>query len=571
MLLLAVAMMLGARRDARADSCAVITKDHTSSAAEQAFLAADYEKAATLYRTELGSHANDPELTEGLVRVLLRAQKVQEASDTVTAALTANPGSAVLLTAKGEVELRQGVPWDAAKTAAAAFKSDPCQPRVHLLISHLSRLSSMYANAQAEILLAHRLDPNDPDIRGAWIGTLPLRERAAELERYLATPTGDDAEERHREQLGLEHLKKRLNESHKACRLTSTTASTEIPFIELLYDATHIRAFGLQVKMNQHASRLEIDTGAGGLVVSRSVAQHAGLQPFSETEIGGVGSKADSTGYTAYADSIQIGNLEFRDCMVEVVDNKRMLDIEGLIGMDVFSKFLVTLNYPGRKLKLDPLPPRPGDIVTTPSLDTSASEDEEDAEKVGGAAAGSTASKTGEANLDGTSLEASAVKTAQVVSKPIRNKGPFNRYIAPEMKDYTQVFRVGHGLMMPVFLNQSKLKLFILDTGAWATSISPTAAREVTKVHSDDSLHVRGLNGEVAKAYSADEVKFSFAKITQTIRQVPSFDTAKLSKDFGLEISGFLGARTLELTTIHIDYRDGLVKFDYDPKAVHPY
>ena len=578
MLLLAMVMMLGAC-DARADSCAVITKDHTSSAAEQAFLVADYEKAATLYRAELSSYANDPELTEGLVRVLLRAQKVQEASDTVTAALTANPDSAVLLTAKGEVELRQGVPWDAAKTAAAAFKSDPCVPREHLLISHLSRLSSMYANAQSEILLAHRLDPNDPDIRGMWIGTLPLRERVAELERYLATSTGDDAEERHREQLGLEHLKKRLNEPHKACRLISTTASTEIPFIELLYDATHIRAFGLEVKMNQHGSRLEIDTGAGGLVVSRSVAQHAGLQSFSETEIGGVGSKADSTGYTAYADSIQIGNLEFRDCMVEVVDNKRMLDIDGLIGMDVFSKFLVTLNYPGRKLKLDPLPPRPGDIETAPSLDTSASEDEEDAEKVGGAVAGSTASKRAEANVEGASLkgssvEASAGDTASAASRSIHNKGPFNRYIAPEMKDYTQVFRVGHGLMMPVSLNRSKLKLFILDTGAWSTSISPMAAREVTKVHSNDSLHVRGLNGEVKQAYSADEVNFSFAKITQTIRQVPSFDTAKISKNFGLEISGFLGARTLELTTIHIDYRDGLVKFDYDPKTVvtvHPH
>jgi hypothetical protein len=32
-----------------------------------------------------------------------------------------------------------------------------------------------------------------------------------------------------------------------------------------------------------------------------------------------------------------------------------------------------------------------------------------------------------------------------------------------------------------------------------------------------------------------------------------------------MEISGLLGATTLDLLTIHIDYRDGLVKFDYDP------
>jgi hypothetical protein len=79
---------------------------------------------------------------------------------------------------------------------------------------------------------------------------------------------------------------------------------------------------------------------------------------------------------------------------------------------------------------------------------------------------------------------------------------------------------------------------------------------------------VKGLNGEVKKAYVADEVTFTFAKIAQKIQGVPSFDTSEVSKNVGLEISGFLGARTLELTTIHIDYRDGLVKFDFDPKRV---
>jgi hypothetical protein len=32
-----------------------------------------------------------------------------------------------------------------------------------------------------------------------------------------------------------------------------------------------------------------------------------------------------------------------------------------------------------------------------------------------------------------------------------------------------------------------------------------------------------------------------------------------------MEISGFIGATTLSQCTIHIDYRDGLVKFDYNP------
>ena len=37
-------------------------------------------------------------------------------------------------------------------------------------------------------------------------------------------------------------------------------------------------------------ARLQIDTGASGLLISRSVADHAGLKQFSRTEVGGVGS-----------------------------------------------------------------------------------------------------------------------------------------------------------------------------------------------------------------------------------------------------------------------------------------
>jgi predicted aspartyl protease len=548
-------------RIAWAASCPVV-QPHEASAAEKAFLAADYTKAEALYRDELAQHANDPALTAGLVRALLRDQKLSEAEQAVNAAMAANAGSAVLGTAKAEVQLRAGVPWEAGATIGEAGKADACLPRLHLIFARLARLNSMYATARANLLLAHELDPYDPDIRGDWIATLPPRERIAEMEKYLASPTGRDEEERHHLQLALDHLKKSLNEPHKACRLVSTAESTEIPFEPLMRDAQHVRAFGLDVKFNQHRARLEIDTGAGGLLVSRSVAEHAGMKPFSETEVGGIGDQGKKAGYTAFAESIQIGNLEFHDCAVRVVDNSRMMEIDGLIGMDVFSKFLVTLNYPERKLALTPLPKRAGEVAATPTLGTNAGGDDESpkvAPEADNAGSNEGAAKGAEA--------AQADATAGQPAKPV-SKGPYDRYVAPEMKDYSPVYRVGHALILPVSLNRSKLKLFMLDTGAWATSISPDAAREVTKVHSDDSLHVRGLSGKVEKAYAADEVTFAFAHVAQKIRSVPSFDTSTTSKNLGLELSGFLGARTLKLTTIHIDYRDGLVKFDYDPSKV---
>lgn len=144
--------------------------------------------------------------------------------------------------------------------------------------------------------------------------------------------------------------------------------------------------------------------------------------------------------------------------------------------------------------------------------------------------------------------------------------GPYDRYVAPEMQGYTPVYRSGHLLILPASLNGEKLRLFVLDTGSFTTTISPQAAREVTKVRSDDRLHVKGISGRVEDVYTADEVTFRFAGLSQKATDVVAFDASQISKGAGMEISGFIGATTLGQLTMHIDYRDGLVGFDYDPK-----
>jgi predicted aspartyl protease len=133
------------------------------------------------------------------------------------------------------------------------------------------------------------------------------------------------------------------------------------------------------------------------------------------------------------------------------------------------------------------------------------------------------------------------------------------------MKDYTPIYRAGHNLILPASLNEDKVKLFIMDTGASTTTISPEAAKLVTKVHRDEEMEVHGISGKVDKVYSADNITFRFAHVVQQEQDVVSIDTSNISKSVGMEISGLIGATTLGKLTIHIDYRDGLVKFDYDP------
>jgi len=531
-------------RSSLAASCTVAPV-HTPTEAENAFLHSDYDRAATLFQTQLQQKPNDPALTADLALVYLRQQKVKEADDLVQKALAQTPRSAILLTSLGEVQYREGTPWLANDSANTAMKIDPCYPQLRLLNARLLRLNSLYGSAAKEVSTAHSLDPHDPRIRRRWLDTLPLKDRIAELEDYLSTGGGDDAETTKDLHFYLDYLKRQLAEPHKACRLVSDTNTATIPFSSMMRDATHIRAFGLDVKFNDHNARLQIDTGASGLVISRSVAEHAGLKQFTHTEIGGVGSEGRKSAYTAYADDIKIGSLEFRDCAVEVLDQRNVIDDDGLIGMDVFSRFLITLDYPMRKLLLAPLPPRPGDTAPAkPTLETTSSPaDDADAP---------------------TPIAQNQPATLQPTAPKIAPSGPRDRYIAPEMKDWTRVYRIGHNLMVPVLLNNSKPKMLIIDTGAFSTTVTPEVAREVTKVHTEDHIHVHGISGKVDQVYTADSITFKFANISQKVEGVVAFATPSLNRNLNMEVSGFVGYTALSQLTIGIDYRDGLMKFAYD-------
>jgi predicted aspartyl protease len=535
---------------ALAVSCPVL-KAYDPTEAEQAFLQGHYDHAVALYQAALQQQPNDPVLTAGLVQVLLQQQKVADADALLQKALAQNHDSAVLLTALGEVQYRAGTPWLAAKTADQATKIDPCYPRLRLLQARIYHLNSNYASAAREVSTAYALNPHDPKIRLQWLETLPLARRVTELEDFLAGNTGEDPEQLSRLQFYLAYLKKQQIEPHKACRLVSDTTSTNVDFAPILVDATHARAFGLDVKLNDHRARLQIDTGASGLVISRSVAERAGLTRFSNTQLGGIGNQGEVNSYTAFADSIKIGGLEFHDCQVEVIDKRSVLDEDGLIGMDVFANFLVTLDYPMRKLTLGPLPKRPGDLApAAPTLQTAESHGDDDVSAPPVPPASATPAPT---------------PTPTKSVPPAIPRGLHDRYVAPEMKDWFGLYRVGHELLFPVSLNQTPARLFILDTGAFTTSVSDIAARAVTKVHTDDRLTVKGISGKVDKVYSADNIDFRFAGMEQKVPDAVAFEDASVSKNTGLEVSGFIGATTLGQLTITIDYRDGLVHFAYDP------
>ena len=504
------------------------------------FRKGSFDQAIAKYNEALKSDTQSAEAYTGIVRCYLRQDKVRDAAETLEKGLHAKPSDSGLKVAQGELLFRQGKISEAEKIFVEMINSGQAPARAFLGLAQVSSAVAMYAREHRLILRAHELDPSDQDIQKEWMSTLSRADRIKSLESYLSQPTSDDANTRRNLSEYLEVLRARQATPRGACRLVSDVTATETELLPLLRDASHLRGFGLPVTINGQKSKLLLDTGAGGITVNRKLAARAGVQRLADVRIGGVGDKGDAKGYAAYAGSIRIGSLEFRNCPVDVIDKRSVTDEEGLIGADVFQRFLIEIDFPGRKLRLSQLPERPGEPQVKPSLatDEDDSGSESDPNPAGGTGNG---------------------------ANPAPVPKHFDRYIGPEMSSYARVFRFSHMLLVPTKINNAPGKLFLIDSGAWNNMITPDAAREVTKVHGDSDTIIKGLSGSVKKVYETGTVVLEFGSLRQTNEDMVAFDLSNISRDVGTEVSGTLGFAMLNLLKLELDYRDALVKFEYVP------
>jgi tetratricopeptide (TPR) repeat protein len=502
----------------------------------------NFDEAINRYQGVLRDKLNNPDAYAGLIRTYLKKKDVQQAADTAHQALQVADSTPVHV-AVGELYFRQGKIHDAEEEWVKVINSGHQDSRAYLGLARVRWAISMYKSAWTMIERAHSLDPSDPEIQSLWTGKLSAKERIKYLENYLTADNNEDADSLTAMRNYLEYLKAREKDPRRRCHLVSKVSATETPLVRLLHDPQHLRGYGLAVDVNGHASKLLFDTGASGILISRGVAERSGVTRLSDTALWGIGDKGSKDGYAAVADSLKIGGLEFQGCTVRVLEQRSVVGEDGLIGADVFSSFLVEIDFPNEKLRLTELPKRPEDSSSNLALKT---EDEN--------------SDSEEENTD------KSETTPSAKAEKHRYSGPQDRYIAPEMKSYSPVFRFGHMLLVPTSVGEVPGKLFLVDSGAFTNHITPAAAREVTKVHGDSSITIKGLSGTVKNVYSADKAVLQFGHLRQENQDIVAFDFTHLSDNIGTEVSGTLGFTLLRFLDIKLDYRDGLVDFSYDPK-----
>jgi len=443
-----------------------------------------------------------PENTLTVGRKALLNEGVATAWKLSQKALADAPESAAAHEFAGEVLFRRGDFAQAEAEFKQSTKLDPNYARAWWGLARIAACESMDKTADQYFRRAHELAPRDPQLFLAWAMRLKGAEHIDALETYasMADPN--------REQQALDGIREhiRLDKSLRGRKVTSLASpyeKTEVPILALV-NSNRARSYGVEVDINGKKLKLVLDTGAGGIVIQRSAAERAGLDRLMDVNLNGFGDNAKlRSGYVGLAARVGIGSVEFHDAVINV-SNQEFVDIQdGLIGTNVFSEFLVTLDFAAKTMRLDPLPGyRPG----------------------------------GEESLDAT--------------------------IPADLQGWTRFFQFGHLLLIPTRVGESREALFVIDTGAARTLISYDMAAEVSKLARDDKLGLRGINGQVADIYQTGNLYLQFAGFRQKNLGMTSFDMWDQSRRIGTQISGFLGLSVLDLFTLTIDYRDGLVNFD---------
>jgi predicted aspartyl protease len=461
-----------------------------------------------------------------LARTQLQLGNVTDAEAAARKSLSLSENLPTGHSALGEVYFREGRFPEAEQQFLMPLKAGIADPRAYYGEARLSWINSNYKHGKQLIDKARALDADDPEIQAFWRITLPPKAQSGGLAIQRHDDSAPDSTAK--ESLGERPKNSESNGAvqEPACRLVTSVTSTEVPLERLMLNYQLFRGFGLKVNVNDTPSTLALDTGASGITINTRLAERANVRRLKDTKIGGIGDAGPASGYLAMADTIQVGGLEFTGCKIYVLDKKRSMGEDGFIGSDVFQSFLVEINFPDEKLKLSELPKSP---------------------------------------------EA----TEQPLSLFSESYAPFglrDRYIAPEMQSYERVYRIGHFLLIPTYVNTTgNTRLFLMDTGAYDINLDIEFARQVTRVHHDDFTTVKGISGRVKYVYRADAVKlgFPYSRLMQEVRNVTAFDISDQSQDCGIEISGIIGFSLLYLLDIKIDYRDGLVSFSYDPHRLH--
>jgi predicted aspartyl protease len=384
--------------------------------ARQTFQEGEFRRAAVAFQQILDLTPSEKAYA-GLVESLLKLDDLKAAEKSSVQALRAFPQSGLAHAVRGDVFFRRGLIPEAGDEYQAALNIDPDCARAWLGLGKVEDAHAERGRARESIAKSHQLDPSDGDALYEWAIRQSYPENVSGLEKHLAGFHSDPDIERHEREYV--ELLKALAGRH-VWILNPEVERADIKMDPLLFGPDLARrGYSLRVGFNDRASAtLMLDTGSSGVTITRKFAEKVGATKLSEQLLQGIGNGA-RPGYSAWVDKVTIGSLQFHDCFVHVVPDA-IAETDGLIGTDIFTQFLVTLDFRAGKLRLNPL------------------------------------FETTSAGKDHTS----------------------------EAKDFSPAYGFGHLLLLPTQTANATSGLFVLDSGSNLSSVSEQVAEHSSQMRS---------------------------------------------------------------------------------------
>lgn len=464
----------------------------------------DYKTAIPLLEAAVNATPKDSVASAALLSALVYEGKVEEASDAAEADAARFPDSPEVIAARGEFAYYMGDMAEAEKLFRAALKVKEQTARAYYGLYRLFYAASMRRTARLLLMRAHDADADDALITRAWLGYLVPEKRKQLIDAFIAAhPWFYRHIERERDTASqVEHeLNKR-----KTFELDGERTETNLHLVQLLNGPHRVQGLGLPLKINGgRPLKMLLDTGASGILVKQSAVDKAELSHLGSGEAWGVGDAGSRRIFGSIADTCEIGALKYKACLIGATEGKKGIsgDEDGLIGADVFSDYIVQIDFQKQLLHLTPQPPRP------PSPQG------------------------------------------------------YDRAIGPDEKGFTPAFQYSGHLFVSTRVNGKSFGLFLLDTGAGLPTIDSTFARLSTKIRGNEYLRVTGVSGNVKQVFEADKAVIDFAGYRQQNIGLTSFNLNTSPEHQEVRIAGVLGLPVLALFRLTLDYRNGLVKFDY--------
>jgi tetratricopeptide (TPR) repeat protein len=468
---------------------------------EAEYQSAHYKDAVRLLRQTVAQDPAKPAPAAHLLTSLVEEGQLGEAEALATQLEQSFPNSADVLSARGDLTFYRGDLRGAEKHWIAALKVSVNNARAHYGLYRLYRSASMYFSARNRILMAHELDPTNVPIARVWFSLLPPDKRKELFEQYRRFNEPLNADEELSQDFD-ESIRKELN-GRKMFEPVNPPAEATIK-LGKFSDPRQVRGVSLEVRLNgQKPLHLLFDSGASGIMISARAAEKFGLKLVGATEAWGIGDQGAKAVNGAISEGCSVGAIEYKNCFLRAMAGRNVVDEDGLIGADFFAAYVVTIDFQRLTLHLKPQPVR------------------------------------------------------------IPRPQGFDRTVPEDEKDFSPVFRFGHHLMLPTIANDKVVGLFLIDTGSNASVMDSVYAREAGKVHGDDRTVLKGISGKAKKVWEADDALLQFAHFQQRNLGMIVADLNNSGKPTAVRMSGIFGLPVLTLFRLSLDYRNGLVKFDY--------